>query len=74
MQLNVVEEKIKELPEVYVSLVDEYVDQLLEKTKKINALRGVFSSSANENNRNLEKNAWKHAALEKRPWILWTVY
>lgn len=26
--------KIKELPEVYVSLVDEYVDQLLEKTKK----------------------------------------
>lgn len=57
--------KIKELPEVYVSLVDEYVDQLLEKTKKINALRGVFSSSANENSRNIEKKAWKRAATEK---------
>lgn len=65
MTASIVEEKIKELPEAYIALVDKYVDQLLEKKRKIDVLRGIFSESANENLRSQEKDAWKKAAMEK---------
>ena len=35
MSITVVEEKIKLLPEAYITLLNNYVDELLEKTQKI---------------------------------------
>ena len=65
MSVTIVEEKIRQLPENYVSLVNDYVDSLLEKVKKIDALRGSLSNYADENLRKQEKDAWQKEAAEK---------
>lgn len=65
MEIDIVEKKIKQLPDIYISYIDTYVDELLEKTKKINSLRGSFSECADENLRKKEKDAWKNAVCRK---------
>lgn len=65
MSIAIVEEKIKQLPDSYISMVNDYVDSLLEKSKKINALRGSLSQYADDTLRGQEKNAWENAATEK---------
>ena len=47
MSITVVEEKIKLLPEAYITLLNNYVDELLEKTQKIQSLKGSLSKNAN---------------------------
>ena len=47
MSIAAVEEKIRELPEAYVVLVNDYVDSLLERAKKVQDLQGVLFVSWN---------------------------
>ena len=57
MSIAAVEEKIRELPEAYVVLVNDYVDSLLERAKKVQDLQGAFSSQSDvsliENEKNI---------------------
>lgn len=59
MSIAAVEEKIRELPEAYVVLVNDYVDSLLERAKKVQDLQGAFSSQSDVSLIENEKNTWK---------------
>lgn len=61
----IVEQKIKQLPEYYITLVNDYVDELLKKSKKIDSLKGSLSKYANPRLREQEKSAWAKGAVEK---------
>ena len=65
MSITVVEEKIKLLPEAYITLLNNYVDELLEKTQKIQSLKGSLSKNANVELIEKEKEAWSAIAKEK---------
>lgn len=65
MSIAAVEEKIRELPEAYVVLVNDYVDSLLERAKKVQDLQGAFSGQSDVNLIGEEKNSWKTMAMEK---------
>lgn len=65
MTSTIVEQKIKQLPEYYITLVNDYVDELLKKSKKIDSLKGSLSKYANPRLREQEKNAWAKGAVEK---------
>lgn len=62
---TIVEQKIKQLPDYYITLVNDYVDELLKKSKKIDSLKGSLSSYANTELRDQEKSAWAKVAMEK---------
>ncbi len=59
MSIAAVEEKIRELPEAYVVLVNDYVDCLLERAKKVQSLQRAFSSQSDVSLIENEKNTWK---------------
>ena len=65
MSITVVEEKIKLLPAAYLALLNNYVDELLEKTQKIQSLKGSLSKKANVELIEKEKDAWSAIAKEK---------
>lgn len=65
MTSTIVEQKIKQLPEYYITLVNDYVDELLKKSKKIDSLKGSLSMYANPRLREQEKSAWAKGAVEK---------
>ena len=65
MSVTVVEEKIKLLPEAYITLLNNYVDELLEKTQKIQSLKGSLSKNANVELIEKEKDAWSAVAKQK---------
>ena len=65
MSVTVVEEKIKLLPEAYITLLNNYVDELLEKTQKIQSLKGSLSKNANVELLEKEKDAWSAVVKEK---------
>lgn len=65
MTSTIVEQKIKQLPEYYITLVNDYVDELLKKSKKIDSLKGSLSKYANPRLREKEKSAWAKGAVEK---------
>lgn len=65
MTSTIVEQKIKQLPEYYITLVNDYVDELLKKSKKIDSLKGSLSKYANSRLREQEKSAWTKGAVEK---------
>ena len=65
MSITVVEEKIKLLPEAYLDLLNNYVDELLEKTQKNQSLKGSLSKNANVELIEKEKDAWSAIAKEK---------
>lgn len=65
MTSTIVEQKIKQLPEYYITLVNDYVDELLKKSKKIDSLKGSLSKYANPRLREQEKSAWAEGAVEK---------
>ena len=65
MSVTVVEEKIKLLPEAYITLLNNYVDELLEKTQKIQSLKGSLSKNANVELIEKEKDAWSAVVKEK---------
>ena len=65
MSITVVEEKIKLLPEAYLDLLNNYVDELLEKSQKIQSLKGSLSKNANVEIIEKEKDAWSAIAKEK---------
>lgn len=65
MTSSIVEQKIKQLPEYYITLVNDYVDELLKKSKKIDSLKGSLSKYANPRLREQEKSAWAKGAVEK---------
>lgn len=65
MTSTIVEQKIKQLPEYYITLVNDYVDELLKKSKKIDSLKGSLSKYANPRLREQEKGAWAKGAVEK---------
>lgn len=65
MTSTIVEQKIKQLPEYYITLVNDYVDELLKKSKKIDSLKGSLSKYANPRLREQEKSAWAKGAMEK---------
>lgn len=65
MTSTIVEQKIKQLPEYYITLVNDYVDELLKKSKKIDSLKGSLSKYANPRLREQEKSAWAKGAAEK---------
>ncbi|UKI54125.1 MAG: hypothetical protein L6V86_03680 [Treponema sp.] len=65
MTSTIVEQKIKQLPEYYITLVNDYVDELLKKSKKIDSLKGSLSKYANPRLREQEKSAWAKGAVEK---------
>lgn len=65
MTITIVEQKIKQLPEYYITLVNDYVDELLKKSKKIDSLKGSLSKYANPRLREQEKSAWAKGAVEK---------
>lgn len=65
MTSTIVEQKIKQLPEYYITLVNDYVDELLKKSKKIDSLKGSLSKYANPRFREQEKSAWAKGAVEK---------
>ena len=65
MTSTIVEQKIKQLPEYYITLVNDYVDELLKKSKKIDSLKGSLSKYANPSLREQEKSAWAKGAVEK---------
>ena len=65
MSITVVEEKIKLLPEAYLDLLNNYVDELLEKSQKIQSLKGSLSKNANVEIIEKEKDAWFAIAKEK---------
>ncbi|MEE1291100.1 MAG: hypothetical protein UHW86_08725 [Spirochaetota bacterium] len=65
MSITVVEEKIKLLPEAYITLLNNYVDELLEKTQKIQSLKGSLSKNANVELIEKEKDAWSAVVKEK---------
>lgn len=65
MTSTIVEQKIKQLPEYYITLVNDYVDELLKKSKKIDSLKGSLSKYANPRLRDQEKSAWAKGAVEK---------
>lgn len=65
MSITVVEEKIKLLPAAYLALLNNYVDELLEKTQKIQALKGSLSKNANVELIEKEKDAWSAIAKGK---------
>lgn len=56
MSITVVEEKIRKLPEAYVVLVNDYVDCLLERAKKVQSLQRAFSSQSDVSLIENEKN------------------
>ncbi len=66
MTSTIVEQKIKQLPDYYVTLVNEYVDELLKKAKKIDSLKGSLEKYANAELRKQEEGAWEKVAMEKR--------
>lgn len=59
MSITVVEEKIRKLPVTYVDLVNDYVDCLLERAKKVQSLQRAFSSQSDVSLIENEKNTWK---------------
>lgn len=65
MTSTIVEQKIKQLPEYYKTLVNDYVDELLKESKKIDSLKGSLSKYANPRLREQEKSAWAKGAVEK---------
>lgn len=65
MTSTIVEQKIKQLPEYNITLVNDYVDELLKKSKKIDSLKGSLSKYANPRLREQEKSAWAKGAVEK---------
>lgn len=65
MTSTIVEQKIKQLPEYYITLVNDYVDELLKKSKKIDSLKGSLSKYANPRLREQEKSSWAKGAVEK---------
>lgn len=65
MSITVVEEKIKLLPEAYLDLLNNYVDELLEKSQKIQSLKGSLSKNANVEIIEKEKDAWSAIAKGK---------
>ena len=65
MSITVVEEKIKLLTEAYLDLLNNYVDELLEKSQKIQSLKGSLSKNANVEIIEKEKDAWSVIAKEK---------
>lgn len=65
MTSTIVEQKIKQLPEYYITLVNDYVDELLKKSKKIDSLKGSLSKYANPRLREQEKSAWAKGSVEK---------
>ena len=65
MSITVVEEKIKLLPEAYLDLLNNYVDELLEKSQKIQSLKGSLSKNAIVELIEKEKDAWSAIAKEK---------
>lgn len=65
MTSTIVEQKIKQLPEYYITLVNDYVDELLKKSKEIDSLKGSLSKYANPRLREQEKSAWAKGAVEK---------
>lgn len=65
MTSTIVEQKIKQLPEYYITLVNDYVDELLKKSKKIDSLKGSLSKYANPRLREQEKSAWAKGVVEK---------
>lgn len=65
MLVESVTEKLYKLPEAYIEVVDNYIDQLLEKSKKIDALKGSLSSYANPELASLEKKAFEKAMVAK---------
>ena len=65
MTSTIVEQKIKQLPEYYITLVNDYVDELLKKSKKIDSLKGSLSKYANPRLGEQEKSAWAKGAVEK---------
>lgn len=65
MTITIVEQKIKQLPDYYITLVNDYVDELLKKAKKIDSLKGSLSKYANPELREQEKSAWAKGAMEK---------
>lgn len=65
MTSTIVEQKIKQLPEYYITLVNDYVDELLKKSKKIDSLKGSLSKYANPRLRAQEKSAWAKGSVEK---------
>lgn len=65
MTSTIVEQKIKQLPEYYITFVNDYVDELLKKSKKIDSLKGSLSKYANPRLREQEKSAWAKGAVEK---------
>lgn len=65
MTSTIVEQKIKQLPDYYITLVNDYVDELLKKSKKIDSLKGSLSKYANPRLREQEKSAWAKGAVEK---------
>ena len=65
MPVSVVEEKIRRLPEIYLSLVNSYVDSLLAKAQTINSLKGSLSQNASPKMIEFEKEAWIKSVMEK---------
>lgn len=65
MTSTIVEQKIKQLPDYYVTLVNDYVDDLLKKARKIDSLKGSLAKYANAELRKQEECAWKKVAMEK---------
>ena len=65
MSITVVEEKIKLLPAAYLALLNNYVDELLEKTQKIQSLKGSLSKNTNVELIEKEKDAWSAMVKEK---------
>lgn len=65
MSIVAVEEKIRKLPEAYIVLVNDYVDSLLARAKKVQDLQGAFSRQGDVNLIGEEKTSWKTMAMEK---------
>ena len=65
MPLVAVEEKLRQLPECYMNEVYDYLEVLLAREHKIQALKGSIHSYANPNLRAQEEGAFERAMEEK---------
>lgn len=65
METVLLQQKINQLPDSFIFLVNNYVDELLEKSKKISSLKGSLSNYSNNDLRKKEKEAWKNQLVRK---------
>ena len=65
MPLVAVEEKLRQLPEYYMSEIYDYLEALLARERKIQSLKGAIHSYANPALRSQEEGAFERAMEEK---------